>query len=92
MTHPLTPPSLDERLAAAERARMRDRGHFNQYGLRIDSRPDEADRANPGTGAHARRYGAGGDLSTYANRAHGVQTQQLPDEASSDAPASRAAP
>ncbi len=85
------PADLDLQLEADQRDRARDRGHFNQYGLRIDSRPPEGDRANPGTGDHARRFGAGGDPASYSNR--GGEQEPLPNlERSSDAPASKAAP
>lgn len=86
-----TPP-LPERLASDERDRARDQGHFTQYGMRIDSRPEPAlEHGNPGTGDHARRFGASGDLATYANREGDDAAAPLPGS-SSDAPSNRGAP
>ena len=54
------PPSSD---------RAADEGHFNQYGMRDDPRGVLTSHPeNPGTGAGARRFGQGGDASTYENR------------------------
>lgn len=91
MTKPELPPAVKEQLQAAEMDRQRDRGHYNQYGMRDDTRAERGDHANPGTGDHARRFGASGDLSTYANRDGGQEDTVLQDT-SSDAPASDAAP
>ncbi|WCM90096.1 hypothetical protein [Acidovorax sp. NCPPB 3576] len=53
-----------------EQDRQRDQGHFNLYGMRDDSRgSSEVDGENRGDGASARRFGASGDESSYANRA-----------------------
>lgn len=53
-----------------EQDRQRDQGHFNLYGMRDDSRgSSEVDGENRGDGASARRFGARGDESSYANRA-----------------------
>lgn len=84
--------TLDQQLADAERDRARDQGHFNQYGMRADPRRNPVDRANPGTGDHARRFGAGGDLTSYANRTEDeAPVSPLRDE-SSDAPAHPSVP
>ncbi|WP_158702849.1 hypothetical protein [Melaminivora suipulveris] len=91
MTQPPIPESVERQLASAERDRERDRGHFNQYGLRSDPRPQDVDRANPGTGDNARRFGASGDPATYVNRADEPQPPPLRGP-SSDAPANRGAP
>ncbi|AVP58786.1 hypothetical protein C7H73_14670 [Pulveribacter suum] len=76
-------------LDAEQRDRARDRGHFTQYGMRIDPRDaQESARANPGTGDRPRRFGAGGDPATYANRADLLaQPQTAVRDDSSDAPA-----
>lgn len=91
MNTPLTPDPLQQRLNQEQRDRARDLGHYNQYGLRSDPRAENVDRANPGTGDHARRFGASGDPATYANRAEEPQSPPLHDTAS-DAPADHGAP
>ena len=64
--------SVAEKLVAAQRERARDRGHFSQYGMRDDPRGGGAvEGENPGNGENARRFGAGGDVSSYGNRAGG---------------------
>ncbi|WP_313073111.1 hypothetical protein [Melaminivora sp.] len=88
---PSQPASVQQELATAQRDRARDQGRFNMYGMRIDPRTQEPDRANPGNGDHARRFGAGGDLSTYANRSHEGERELLPDRGS-DAPAHKSIP
>lgn len=61
--------SMAEKLAQAQRERAKDRGRFNQYGMRDDPRGGDAvDGENPGNGENPRRFGAGGDVSSYANR------------------------
>ncbi|SDM29008.1 hypothetical protein SAMN05428957_10429 [Oryzisolibacter propanilivorax] len=91
--HPNQEPSrLDQQLADAERDRARDHGHFNQYGMRADPRRDPVDHANPGTGDHARRFGAGGDPASYANRAGDEQPVPPLRSDASDAPAHPSAP
>ncbi|GKT24730.1 hypothetical protein [Acidovorax sp. SUPP3334] len=53
-----------------ERDRQRDQGHFKLYGMRDDSRGSGVvDGENQGDGGSARRFGSGGDESSYANRA-----------------------
>ncbi|SFE10617.1 hypothetical protein [Paracidovorax konjaci] len=55
---------------STEQDRQRDTGHFDQYGMRNDPR-DTATPAggeNPATGDGGRRFGAGGDESSYGNR------------------------
>lgn len=84
MSQPDLSPSLEQQLSTSERDRARDQGRFTQYGMRIDARPPGPDHANPGTGDHARRFGAGGDPASYANRPGG---QDVPSDVGSDAPA-----
>ena len=49
--------------------RAADDGHFNQYGMRDDPRGVLTSHPeNPGTGEGPRRFGQGGDVSTYENR------------------------
>ena len=65
---------LPERLAADQKQRARDRGHFNNYGMREDPTDEPiVDGENAADGGQARRFGAGGDESTYANRAGRLQ-------------------
>ena len=84
-------PYLAKALDRAAQDRPRDRGRFTQYGLRTDPRPEPGDRSNPGTGDHARRFGASGDLASYANRPAEADAPQVHDQAS-DAPAHPGAP
>ena len=110
MTVPASPPSnpsaqpgqpaparqdpVAQLLAAEQRDRARDRGRFNQYGMRDDPRdPQESDRENPGNGDRARRFGSGGDPSSYANRVPDTKEPAVPDQdASSDSPAHKPGP
>jgi len=85
------PDDVQDLLASEQRDRARDRGHYNQYGMRDDARKtEEPGRLNPGNGDHPRRFGSGGDLSTYANRAGDSETPER--DASSDAPAHKPGP
>ncbi len=88
------PEEVQDLLASEQRDRARDKGSFNQYGMRDDPRDAEMpDRANPGTGDHARRFGAGGDMASYANRADPEGPGHPPEhDASSDAPAHKPGP
>lgn len=87
MPQAFSSPPLDRQLASDQQDRARDRGRFTMYGMRVDARDSHGpDTENPGNGDHARRFGAGGDLSSYANRA--PQAAQAPVRAKgSDAPA-----
>ena len=56
---------LPERLAVDQKQRARDRGHFNNYGMRDDSTDEPiVDGENAADGGQARRFGAGSDEST----------------------------
>lgn len=64
------PDTSRDAIAVAEQERRRDTGHYDQYGMRDDSRPaaTPAGAENLATGEGARRFGASGDESTYGNR------------------------
>lgn len=70
----------------ASNERTRDRGHFNQYGMRDDARTEPVgDRENAADGLSSQRFGAGGDLSTYANRVASGAAGELPSPAPASA-------
>ena len=90
MTNPSS--RLNKLLDSEQQDRARDQGHFTMYGMRVDTPASkEPEGENPGNGDHARRFGAGGDLSTYANRS--PETDHAPrSNTGSDAPAHKSAP
>lgn len=64
------PDPVADNIVADERERRRDTGHYDQYGMRDDTRsaatPPGAE--NLATGEGGRRFGGSGDESTYGNR------------------------
>ncbi|RYF26412.1 MAG: hypothetical protein EOO33_07215 [Comamonadaceae bacterium] len=79
--HPSPDPTA-RRQEEAQQERLRDSGHFTQYGMRNDARdPQPVESENPGTGEGPRRYGAGGDRDSYANLAPEGDAQRPAGEA-----------